>query len=942
LEQASSASRAAHVIKSGTGEMRLSGNNSFTGQLAANDGQLTLASSTAAGVPGAGVILNNSSVLAIDGNLAIENEPLTINSTNTVQLKVLSGASYWNSSITLNRDTTMDVASAASLDIYFGLGGTGNFTKTGFGTLQMLGSTGTTNTNTVTVVAGTLLLNSTPSVQIINGPLVIGDGLGGANADVVRLSRMRQIANSVPVTIHSSGLLDLQGHDESFGALSGSGHIDLGSGANFEANYPSATSTFDGLISGTGNFYKDGTGTLSLNGDNTYVGNTIVYAPTPAEGGTLLVNGFQPQSPVIISNGCTLGGFGTVGNITAVSGATVAPGPNAAGLLVCSNLLLNSGAAMVVELTGVTKGHGYDGIDARGTVSIGGASLTVLPSFGLNSSAPSEGTQFLILRNDGADAITGTFTGKADNSIFMAGGMQFRIDYDGGTGANDVVLTLTNTALRVAGAAYSSGNGNALIDSDECDLISIVLTNRAGDTSTNVQAFLLSETPGITITQPFADYSNIAANSIRTNTTPFQISTAPTFACGTPVICKLVLQTSNHGTYTIPVTLTNTASPGGLARFDNAIQTAIPDLDTTNILFNVNGLATAIEHVEVSFHITHTTDADLDIYLVGPDGTRVELTTDNGGTLDDYGLSCADVDRTLFSDSGATLISTAGAPFVGTFRPEGSLTSFIGKSGTNANGTWKLEVSDDAAGGLGTVRCASLFVYAALCSAGGGICELCPNQTLSASLGPTSLTHDRRLIQNGVPSLCASPKTCPGSLGAGPQNRSYNAHVFRNGPTTACIGVLLTSPVAYLCCAAYSNSFDTNDLCANYIGDAGDPTDITPWRAFSFTASPNQLFVIVVDEDTAGSGGNYQLTVIGGDCQPQLHLTRNNPNTSVLDWTTAAASIGYGLEHTNKLPANAVAWPALTNVPVIVNSRYQVTNLIAETNQFYRLRKPLP
>jgi len=55
------------------------------------------------------------------------------------------------------------------------------------------------------------------------------------------------------------------------------------------------------------------------------------------------------------------------------------------------------------------------------------------------------GTQFLILANDGVDAVIGMFAGKPQGATFAFGGATFQINYQGGDG-NDVVLTqLTET-----------------------------------------------------------------------------------------------------------------------------------------------------------------------------------------------------------------------------------------------------------------------------------------------------------------------------------------------------------------------------------------------------------------------------------------------------------------------------------------------------------------
>ena len=47
-----------------------------------------------------------------------------------------------------------------------------------------------------------------------------------------------------------------------------------------------------------------------------------------------------------------------------------------------------------------------------GTVALGGATLRVFPAFS-PADSPAEGTQFTIISNDGADAVSGTFAGLA-------------------------------------------------------------------------------------------------------------------------------------------------------------------------------------------------------------------------------------------------------------------------------------------------------------------------------------------------------------------------------------------------------------------------------------------------------------------------------------------------------------------------------------------------
>jgi hypothetical protein len=169
-------------------------------------------------------------------------------------------------------------------------------------------------------------------------------------------------------------------------------------------------------------------------------------------------------------------------------------------------------------------------------------------------------------------------------------------------------------------------------------------------------------------------------------------------------------------------------------------------------------------------------------------------------------------------------------------------------------------------------------------------------------------------------------------------NRSYNAHTFRNGPAAACITVSLTGALGDdVFSAAYLGSFNPVNLCANYLADCGSSTSgsLTP-RVCSLNVAANQLFVVTVNEITPGAGGEYALSVTGGNCRPVLNATRADPSKARLDWTTAAA--GYHLEGTNRL--NGVPWIMVPPYPpVVVDSKFTVTNAM-DTIQFYRLHKP--
>ncbi len=94
----------------------------------------------------------------------------------------------------------------------------------------------------------------------------------------------------------------------------------------------------------------------------------------------------------------------------------------------------------------------------------------------------------------------------------------------------------------------------------------------------------------------------------------------------------------------------------------------------------------------VRINLTHTFDADLEMDLVSPAGTRLDLSSDNGGAGDNY-------TNTVFVD-GAPNITTGSAPFTGFFEAEeGSFGSAF--EGEAIEGDWVLEICDDAGGDTG-------------------------------------------------------------------------------------------------------------------------------------------------------------------------------------------------------------------------------------------------
>ena len=120
-----------------------------------------------------------------------------------------------------------------------------------------------------------------------------------------------------------------------------------------------ANTSVSGAIGGTGGLWKNGTGTLTLTGVNTYTGNTNV------EVGKLVVNGSLSSAVRILKNGSFGGNANIVGNLTNLG--TLAPG-NSPGTINITGNYLEAGT-LDIEVWGLTAGTQHDQVIASGTAT---------------------------------------------------------------------------------------------------------------------------------------------------------------------------------------------------------------------------------------------------------------------------------------------------------------------------------------------------------------------------------------------------------------------------------------------------------------------------------------------------------------------------------------------------------------------------------------------
>jgi autotransporter-associated beta strand protein len=242
--------------------------------------------------------------------------------------------------------------------------------------------------------------------------------------------------------LFGNGTLDLTNATGSVtvGSLSGNGMVLLAD-RNLRVGTNNFSTSFSGVIEDSGRLVKDGTGTLTLTGANTYIGLTRVKA------GVLVASNLSGSATgtgsVYIDAG-TVGGKGIIqGTVTigtgAGTGAFLAPsvGSNRPARLTLQKALTfktDSTYTYQINIDNVRA----DQVIAKGITIENGAQF-VFQSVG--NSELAIGTVFTPIRNKSAHPIAGTFANLPDGSTVTVGPNNFQVSYSGGDG-NDLTLTV--------------------------------------------------------------------------------------------------------------------------------------------------------------------------------------------------------------------------------------------------------------------------------------------------------------------------------------------------------------------------------------------------------------------------------------------------------------------------------------------------------------------
>lgn len=398
---------ATSLTKTGDGTWVLTGTNTYSGATTINGGVLSIGSNANLGAPGTGAALNlNNGTLRATTTLGLWNNNAGTNDRNVV----LSGVGG-----------TFDVTGAFNtLSISGMISGSGGLTKTGPGFLEIRQATHTGPTN---VNAGTLSLGA--EVNPVNSDLNVG----------------------------SSGTVNLNGFNNAFGSLAGSGVVtNTGAIATLTVGALNGSSSFSGRLTNESSglsLNKVGSGTLTLTGaNNDYTGTTTISAGTLALTGT----GAVPASTQLSISGATgrldisgiAGTTSTVATLSGATGSTVALGGK--------SLMMSSGIS-------------NDEFTYAGTIGGTGGLLKEGPSVQIFTGAstfsgPTVITGGAILANN----LSGSALGTSNVTVSAIGSIDPLLEPVtlGGTGSISGIVTLANGGTLAPGASVGTlGIGGA-------------------------------------------------------------------------------------------------------------------------------------------------------------------------------------------------------------------------------------------------------------------------------------------------------------------------------------------------------------------------------------------------------------------------------------------------------------------------------------------------
>lgn len=435
----------AGLAKAGTGQLALTGVNTFAGTTTVNGGTLLLYNSGVLNGTTA-VVVNTGGTLYFQAAERINNAASLTIAGGTLQLS--SSGTETVGAVTLSNSGTISTGTLTSnsgFDLQSGtvsgtLAGTASLTKTTGGTVEFTGTN--TYSGTTTVSAGTLQLTYLGYSGYSDRTLRYTTAVTITTGGTVKLGYAGdQINDSATLTI-DGGTFHMGTFFETIGKVTlANGGVITNGRLTSTAAFDLRDGTVTAGLAGTAGLNKTTGGTVTLNPQlnvpYTYTGATSIT------GGTLVVNG-SVSTTAVEANRVTVGpdarltGAGSIVRpVTIGTRGTIAPGNPAAGLgtLTTGAQTWEAGSIAAFRINNTTA----DRLAITGTLTAG-ASTIVLIDYGL---VPASLTDRSWTLASTSGAITGFSSLALDTSALGTFDGQFSL----GLAANDANLLLLYSAV---------------------------------------------------------------------------------------------------------------------------------------------------------------------------------------------------------------------------------------------------------------------------------------------------------------------------------------------------------------------------------------------------------------------------------------------------------------------------------------------------------------
>ncbi len=483
-------------------------NPDFDGALQVDAGALQLQNAQSLG--SAGTVTLAGGVLELYNDTSTDfGNAVTITADSTIDLESLDSAggvvSHTLGALSIGANTLAITSSNGSSLVFGPVTLTGN---AGFDTASanltlgsISGGYGIRKTGTATLILA--------GASTYTGPTNISDG-------TLRLAASQGISEQSAVTVSANALFDLNNFSTAIASLSGSGNVTM-EGATLTVGGTGASSTYYGVISGSGGLTKDGAGVITLDAANAYTG------PTTINGGTVTLgtsNAISSASALAIAYGAelelnglsqntgSLNGSGTV-DLGSGGALTIGAGDFSSafsGSIIGSGSFTKTGAGTLAlggasSFTGaVSLNEGVLSVGADSQLGNAGNSLTF--NGGTFQAAASFSTSRSIKLQGSATFDTGTNTLVVQGSLSGVGGLAKigggtltltgSSTFSGGTTLNAGTLTVGNSMAAGSGPVNFAGGGLAS-DSDSLSIANALdVTNAANNQITGNNSLTLT------------------------------------------------------------------------------------------------------------------------------------------------------------------------------------------------------------------------------------------------------------------------------------------------------------------------------------------------------------------------------------------------------------------------------------------------------------------